>query len=1262
MGVAAPMESSPDDAGRFEVRGVIGRGAHSVVLRAYDRETETEVALKRLEGWSPEAIYRLKREFRILRSLRHPGLVEMYELFSGGGTAYFSMELIDGSPFVPELADALPGADSPQREPLPPNACTVLLERARELASALNLVHAAGIVHRDVKPSNVLERRSGGVVLLDFGLAAYRQPEGIDRMIERGPAGTWVYMAPEAILGRPPTPACDWYSLAVLLFEAIAGRPLFHGSAADVWLAKQTPPAEIGSWLSDRVPDRVGALLISSLDPDPARRPDGAVWTEVLEETCATEAATASSGCVVLAQEERRKTFVGRERELAQLESLYRQVVRGRTVAVHIEGAGGMGKTELVREFLRRLLAADEGPLVLRARCHPQELLPFNAVDGIVDELALWLVSDVQARGLSLSSAEGNALVRMFPILGTFVTADPAEASLGAQPRETRRIAFEALRGLLVQLSETRPLVLWIDDMQWADADSVSLLEAVLRPPEAPRALLILCHRPEPEGAASALLLGSPWRPWAEVVHVLSLGPLDESAATRLLEDLGSGGGSPLLEAQAVLDEAGGSPLLLVQLASHLRRGKEGKRASGLLLRDVVGAWMERLPSPARRILELAAVAARPLERSLLLRMAGLGERGRPLVALLESALLLQTSRAGERVLIEPYHQRIGEALYDRMPAADAQRVHALLASSLAGEGNVEEERVYFHWRAAGRRQEASIWATRAGDRAFLQLAFDQAADLYGEALALWSDLPARTAKQIGRKRAEALVNAGRGAEAAVVFLTLAQEEEDRNALHELQRRAAEELLMSGRVAEGTTVLQNVLERVGAHYPRTPGQALRRSALAILPLWVAERRARARSGVTQTRRSGAEAHCDACHAAAKGLSLVDPSRGLYFSIAALWWALRSGDVRRVARSLSFVGSNLLPLGGMFSRWATNMIDRAAAIARTTGDPYLQAVTGIGLAQVRMIECRWEDMASLCEQALGVLRAECRGTTWEISIATMAKFRALEECGAFPELHRQAASWIHEANRTGNRYAEVTALLYEGMCALVRGEPNEARALAVESRRLWVHPGFHVQHFYAARLAALCDMYEGRPLAAVSQCAPIWPALERGGFARHAIFRLDALMLQGRLALACLEHQPEDQKRYRRELEHVVRRLEKEHRTDASAWALVFRAALAIATDERSHGAELLARAEQKFESARMALGAAVAAYRASDLCPTPVGEAARQRAQEFFSRAGVASAEAWVGMLAPGFPRLPRVTGPKGQLDSTFVGQGSPGN
>ncbi len=1239
MGFPTGTEPILDHTARFEVLGVIGRGAHSVVLRAYDRETETEVALKRLEGWSPESVYRLKREFRILRSLRHPGLVEIYELFSeGDGTAFFSMEFVDGRPFVPELGDALQALDSPGREPLTPDACAALLQRARGLASALNLVHAAGIVHRDVKPSNVLERRSGGVVLLDFGLAAYRQPEGIDRIIERVPAGTWVYMAPEAILGRPPTPACDWYSLAVLLLEAIAGRPLFHGSAAEVWLAKQTPPAEIGSWLSNRVPDHVGALLISSLDPDPARRPDGTVWTEVLEETCATEGATASSGCVVLAQEERRKTFVGREPELAELEALYRQVVRGRTVAVHIEGAGGMGKTELVREFLRRLLAADEGPLVLRARCHPQELLPFNAVDGIVDELALWLGSDVQARRLSLSSAEGNALVRMFPILRTFVTADPAEESPSAQPRETRRIAFEALRWLLVQLSETRPLVLWIDDMQWADADSVSLLEAVLRPPEAPRVLLILCHRPKAEGAASAALLGSPWRPWAEVVRVLSLGPLDESAATRLLEEVGSSGGSPLLEAQAILDEAGGSPLLLVQLASHLRRGEERKRATGLLLRDVVGAWMERLPSPARRILELAAVAARPLERGLLLRMAGLGERGRPLVALLESELLLQTSRAGERVLIEPYHQRIGEALYDRMPAADAQRVHALLASSLAGEANVEEEGVYLHWRAAGRRQEASIWATRAGDRAFLQLAFDQAADLYGEALTLWSDLPAPTAKQIGRKRAEALVNAGRGAEAALVFLTLAQEEEDRDALHELQRRAAEELLMSGRVAEGTTVLKNVLERVGAYYPRTPGQALRRSALAILPLWVAERRARARSGLGQTRRSGAEARCDACHSAAKGLYLVDPPRGVYFSLAALRWALRSGDVHRMARSLAFVGSNLLPLGGMFSRWATNMIDRAAAIARTTGEPYLQAVTGIGLAQVRMMECRWEDMCSLCEQAIGVLRAECRGVAWEMSIAMMVKFRALEECGALRELHRQAPSWIHDANRTGNQYGEWTALLYEGLCALARNEPEVARGLGLESQRLWRHSGLHIQHFYAARLAALCEIYRGNPLAAVSYCDQVWLAFKRGRFSRHAILRLDALILRGRLALACVQHHPEARTRYSRQVEEVVRQLEKERRTDASAWALVFRAALASAQGKLALAVEFLNTAEQKFESARMAQGAAVAAYRTGELWPTPAGEAARQRALDFFASAGVVSLGAWVDTLAPGFP------------------------
>ncbi len=1237
MMAAGSAAEQIEEQGRFCILGTVGRGTYSVVYRAYDRESRLEVALKVLLGWSSLEIYRLKREFRILRSLRHPSLVEIYELFSDStrGT-FFSMEFVDGRPLLPEQSGE---SDQPGREgnspPTPPSYGEVF-RAARELVDALLFVHAAGIVHRDVKPSNVLWRSAGGVVLLDFGLAAHRDPEGVDRLIERGPAGTWVYMAPEVILGRSPTPACDWYSLAVMLLEAITGLPAFVGTAAEVWQAKQKGLSGIREALGRRVPGPVADLLVAALNPEPARRPDGGCWRQVFSET---ELAGQTPSAVPIALQGSPSfvggALVGREEELQELTALYKKAARGQTVVAVVAGPGGRGKSELVCQFLRQLALA-ESPLIFRGRCHWQECVPFNAFDGIVDELSLWLSAQEQNPLECLAALQRHCLARVFPVMASEEwRSGTALGTRNMQPREVRRVAFESLRELLAGVAERSQLVLWIDDAQWADADSAALLTSLFRPPGAPPALIIFCQRSDQLGTPLPVLGDSSLRSWPDVVRTIFLPPLPVAAARKVaaLRSQDTELSPGLIE--EIVKEADGSPLLIDQLVEHVGRCiGSGRPATSLALRDLLRARVETLPVAAQRMLDLVAVAVHPIARHLLLRMAGLGERGRPLVSLLDAAHLLHTTRVGEQVLVEPYHHRLGETLREGLPASEVERCHVLLAQHLATEATVEEERVFYHWRAAGRMLEAAEWALRAGDRAARQLAFEKAAELYAEALALGSEANVEGRVEIERKRAEMLVNAGRGAAAASVFLALARRTPDTSLAHDLERRAAEEYLMSGHVLEGTAALRSVLGFVGLKIPGSPLAAFLGSLLQVFPLWWRERHGRA---VGAASLATAQARCDACHAAAKGFSFVDPLRGLYFSLHALGWALASSDRHRLARALSLVGSNLLPMGGFFGRWAARMIERAGAIARMTDDAYLEAVTALGIAQTRMMECRWTEMLSLCEHAREVLLLRCRGTTWEVSVATMAALRALEELGRLSELHKQAVAMVHEASRTGNLYAEVTGLLYEGFCLLAAGESRSARRLAIESSRRWKTPEFHVQHFYAGRLVSLCDLYEGRAAEAERQFEPCWRRMQRSGLMRHRIFRIDALLVRGRLAVAQMGAAHQVKARRQREVARLAKALEREGRADASGWSLVFRAAMAASAGEAGRSLELLTAAQQKFDSAAMSVAAAVAGYHAGQQCGGRLGDQFIRQAEELFANVGVAAPARFVNMLAPGF-------------------------
>src|SRR5437867_2031555 len=207
------------------------------VYRVYDQETSAEVALKTLGALDPEGLHRLKREFRALAGISHPNLVELYELFVTNRDCFFTMELVDGVSFV----DYVRGG---ARAGVGPDECALgrFLDASRQVVLGLSAVHAAGRLHRDVKPQNVLVTPAPRAVILDFGLGTVLDPEGAADpsrdTVTDGFAGTLAYMPPEQARGGSLTAATDWYATGVMLYEALAGRLPFEGPPARVLAQK----------------------------------------------------------------------------------------------------------------------------------------------------------------------------------------------------------------------------------------------------------------------------------------------------------------------------------------------------------------------------------------------------------------------------------------------------------------------------------------------------------------------------------------------------------------------------------------------------------------------------------------------------------------------------------------------------------------------------------------------------------------------------------------------------------------------------------------------------------------------------------------------------------------------------------------------------------------------------------------------------------------------------------------------------------------
>lgn len=336
---------------RFELRRRLGAGGMGIVYEAFDQERGTEVALKTLARLDALSLYRFKKEFRAVADVAHENLVELYELISEGDQWFFTMELVRGvdwlswvwgrsspSPFAktetaPSGSFSVPSSDQP---------APISLDRARlrdgfrQLVNGLLAVHEAKLLHRDVKPSNVLVSESGRVVLCDFGIVT---EQGRHELGETDVViGTPAYMAPEQALAGPVGPAADWYSAGVVLFEALTGRLPFTGAPMEILDRKLRFDPPRASLLAD-VPvdlDEVCSLL---LEREPSRRIDG---REALRRLGIENR---PSGVVAISSNTGDQGFVGRETQLAALENAFARTLEGDAPVVFVRGRSGMGKS-----------------------------------------------------------------------------------------------------------------------------------------------------------------------------------------------------------------------------------------------------------------------------------------------------------------------------------------------------------------------------------------------------------------------------------------------------------------------------------------------------------------------------------------------------------------------------------------------------------------------------------------------------------------------------------------------------------------------------------------------------------------------------------------------------------------------------------------------------------------------------------------------------------------------------------------------------
>ena len=361
----------------------------------------------------------------------HPNLVTLYELISDGQNWFLIMELLEGVSFLQYVRneEGTATARSAGTQPPTPPQWARLRAATRQLADGITWLHAAGKLHRDIKPSNVMVTRSGRVVLLDFGMAAEQGCDGRHQSTDEHILGTAAYMAPEQAAGLPVSPATDWYSVGVMLFEALTGRLPFLGSPIAVLMDKQRFEPPPPSDLTPGVPEDLSALCVDLLRRRPEDRPGASDVLRRLDNSSALQEPSTKPDFpqphLVASAHVQGPSLVGRHRHRQALDAALTAMCAGRTVALYLHGASGAGKTALLQSFLDEHVERGD-IVVLAGRCYERESVPFKALDSLIDALGRHLRRLPEAELAAILPREMASLARVFPGLRQIEARTPA--------------------------------------------------------------------------------------------------------------------------------------------------------------------------------------------------------------------------------------------------------------------------------------------------------------------------------------------------------------------------------------------------------------------------------------------------------------------------------------------------------------------------------------------------------------------------------------------------------------------------------------------------------------------------------------------------------------------------------------------------------------------------------------------------------------------------------------------------------------------
>ncbi len=1255
------------DTNRFKIQKQLGSGGFGIVYKAYDCERDSIVALKYLHEIDAENLYLFKQEFRSIADIVHPNIVTLYELMFDGHKWFFTMELVEGTNFLEYIqildstkdytktpscnqtqlsqAETVRFSEVIEENLIEDNAIPLLskgeltglsidinklVNMLKQLAEAINVIHEANKLHRDIKPSNVLVTKEGRVVLLDFGLVV-----DISYGSQRSAriVGTPPYMSPEQSIGQSISKASDWYSVGVMLYQVLTGRLPFIGNWQNVAREKQKteplPPSEV----VDNIPKELDELCQDLLRRDPKKRPSGKEIVRRLN-LILPNTSTSVNDSTIMVSPENKLLLVGRQKQLAVLKEAFESVKNGQATSVYISGQSGMGKSTLIRHFLDEVKHVSSDVLILSSRCYEQETVPYKALDGIIDSLSKYL------RRLPLFEAESllprniQALARIFPVLNQVEAVSKAQQRdfdiLDSQ--EIRRRAFAALRNLLSRIAIKKTLIIFIDDLQWGDLDSELLLREILSPPDPPDFLLIGSYRSEEIESSKFLQAFRSFQKNNKLsMKEIIIDELSFEEASELAKELfGEQYHLSTTQAEEIARESGGNPFFINELVQY---SKSKKGTLDVNLENLVQARVSLLPKEARSLLEVIAIAGQPLERNIAKSATFLDMDENKIVALLKASYMIKISNLGEKTMIETYHDRIRKGIVSYLSSEEIRTYHESLALALETFNITDLERLITHFQGAGNSEKAHKYIVLAADKAYQMLAFDRAAQLYKLALEI-NTLEAKYKQTLLVKLANSLANASYSKQAAEVYLSAARDVSD-NEIIELQKRAAQQFLISGYIDEGLVVLNKILSKVGMKLPKSSFTALVLIFFLRIQLFLQglNFNVREKSQIPEKELL----YVDICRVVAAGLFMVDNIKGAYFQTRHMLYSLKMGEKFEIAWALSAEHLYLATSRRRNNKLIKEIGEKATILAKEVNSAYMMACVIGSRGTVALLQGKWQQSYKLHLQSEEIFRTQCTGVTWELNTLHIYSLRCLFYLGKFNELFSRLPVLLKEAKEQNNLYAEsLLRLRSSHFFSLVMDNSTEAAYELEQSINKWSQQGFHYQHFLYFYGQIETYLYNSDGQKAWHETKTnLWPKLKKSFFLRTQLIFIESIYLQARAALAAAITLDKPSK-----LLSIVRKniekMKKEKILWGNALAQLVEAGLATVLGNKKKAISLLASAEIEFATADMAFYEMVTKYRRGQLIGEQEGELLVDTAKFSIISQGVKNIECLLNMFAPG--------------------------